>query len=82
MDFLTSGIMSITPQQLIMYGVGLLLIYLAIYRTSEPALLLPMGFGAIFGKFTRLWCAESNSAGIGETNGIIEWLFNVGIEAF
>ena len=32
MDFLTSGIMSITPQQLIMYGVGLLLIYLAIYK--------------------------------------------------
>jgi sodium ion-translocating decarboxylase beta subunit len=81
MDFLTSGIMSITPQQLIMYGVGLLLIYLAIYKDFEPALLLPMGFGAILVNLPDSGVLNQTLAGIGETNGIIEWLFNVGIEA-
>lgn len=80
MDFLTSGIMSITPQQLIMYGVGLLLIYLAIYKDFEPALLLPMGFGAILVNLPDSGVLNQTLAGIGETNGIIEWLFNVGIE--
>ena len=47
MDFLWSGLLSITWQQVVMYVVGLLLIYLAIEKNYEPALLLPMGFGAI-----------------------------------
>ena len=33
--------------QIIMIGVGILLIYLAIRKKMEPTLLLPMGFGAI-----------------------------------
>ena len=40
--FLVSGILAITPQQIVMYGIGMLLIYLAIYKDFEPALLLPM----------------------------------------
>ena len=47
MDFLLSGIMSVTWQQIVMYGIGGLLIYLAIAKEFEPALLMPMGFGAI-----------------------------------
>ena len=47
MDFLYQGILTITLQQLVMYGIGFLLIYLAIKKDFEPALLLPMGFGAI-----------------------------------
>ena len=47
MDFLWSGLLSITWQQVVMYVVGLLLIYLAIEKNYEPALLLPMGSGAI-----------------------------------
>jgi oxaloacetate decarboxylase beta subunit len=38
---------TITWQNLLMIGVGLLLIYLAIAKEYEPTLLLPMGFGAI-----------------------------------
>ncbi len=38
---------NITWQQLVMIGVGSLLIYLAIAKEYEPSLLLPMGFGAI-----------------------------------
>ena len=47
MDFLLEGILAITPQQLVMYVVGVLLIWLAIKKGYEPSLLLPMGFGAI-----------------------------------
>ena len=48
MSFLLDGIMAVTWQQLVMYAVGALLIYLAIKKEYEPALLLPMGFGAIY----------------------------------
>ena len=47
MDFLLEGIKAITWQQVVMYVVGIVLIYLAIKKDLEPALLLPMGFGAI-----------------------------------
>ena len=46
-SFLWEGVLSITWQQLVMYGVGGLLIWLAIEKELEPALLMPMGFGAI-----------------------------------
>jgi oxaloacetate decarboxylase beta subunit len=41
----TSGIFHITPGMLVMWAVGLTLIYLAISRNYEPLLLLPIGFG-------------------------------------
>ena len=47
MEFLVDVIMSVTWQQLLMYVVGVALIWLAIKKEYEPALLLPMGFGAI-----------------------------------
>lgn len=64
-----------------MYLVGLLLIYLAIKKEYEPALLLPMGFGAILVNLPLSGVINQTMSGIGEVNGIIEWLFNVGIEA-
>lgn len=42
MEFLWEGLLSITWQQLLMYVVGGLLIWLAIEKGFEPALLLPM----------------------------------------
>ena len=45
--FLLEGIQGITPQILVMWVIGGLLIFLAIKKDMEPALLLPMGFGAI-----------------------------------
>ena len=47
MEFLWEGLLSVTWQQLVMYAVGAVLIWLAIKKDYEPALLLPMGFGAI-----------------------------------
>ncbi|MFU0826159.1 MAG: Sodium ion-translocating decarboxylase subunit beta [Lachnoclostridium sp.] len=81
MDFLLSGITSITIPQLIMYAVGILLIYLAIVKECEPSLLLPMGLGAILVNLPSSGVLNQTLSGIGETQGIIEWLFHVGIEA-
>ncbi len=81
MDFLISGVMSITLQQWIMYAVGAVLIYLALAKDFEPSLLMPMGFGAILVNLPASGVINQTLEGIGETNGIIEWLFHIGIEA-
>ena len=81
MDFLISGILAITWKQAVMYVVGLLLIYLAVKKEYEPSLLLPMGFGAILVNLPSSGVLNQYIEGVGETNGIIEWLFNIGIEA-
>lgn len=81
MEFLTEGIMALTWQQVVMYGVGILLIWLAIKKEYEPALLLPMGFGAILVNLPSTGVLNQVLAGVGETHGIIQWLFEVGIEA-
>lgn len=81
MSFILDGILSITWQQVVMYIVGGLLIYLAIAKDFEPALLLPMGFGAILVNLPLSGVLNQMVDGIGETQGIIEWMFKVGIEA-
>ena len=81
MEFLWEGLLSITWQQLLMYVVGGLLIWLAIEKGFEPALLLPMGFGAILVNLPLSGVINQFSEGVGETHGIIQWLFEVGIEA-
>lgn len=81
MDFLISGITSITPQQIVMYVIGAVLIWLAINKDLEPVLLLPLGFGAILVNLPASGVLNQVLDGIGETQGIIEWLFEVGIEA-
>ena len=64
-----------------MYAVGGALIWLAIEKDFEPALLMPMGFGAILVNLPLSGVVDQFSAGVGETHGIIQWLFEVGIEA-
>ena len=81
MSFIYEGLISIGWQQWVMYAVGLVLIYLAIKKEYEPSLLLPMGFGAILVNLPSSGVINQTMEGIGEVNGIIEWLFNVGIEA-
>ena len=94
MEFLLDGIRAVTPQQCVMYVVGALLIYLAIKKDYEPSLLLPMGFGAILvnlplsGAVTQaidgveeIGVLNQMVAGVGESQGIIQWLFETTIEA-
>lgn len=81
MEFLVEGILAVTWKQLVMYGIGILLIWLAIKREYEPALLLPMGFGAILVNLPFTGVVNQLLEGVGETRGIIQWLFEIGIEA-
>ena len=77
MEFLTEAISLITWKTVLMWVIGGVLIYLAIKKDMEPALLLPIGFGAILVNIPL-----SNVIGAdGGSTGIIEWLFNIGIEA-
>ena len=80
MGFLLEGVQAITWQQVVMWVIGGLLIWLAVKKDFEPALLLPMGFGAILVNIP--FTGVLNSV-VGEetTHGIIEWLFNIGINA-
>ncbi len=59
------------PKQVIMWIIGGILIYLAIKKEMEPALLLPMGFGAILVNLPF-------TGAVGE-EGVITVLFNAGI---
>ena len=79
LSFLWQGILSVTWKQFVMYVVGGLLIYLAIEKEYEPALLMPMGFGAILVNLPLSGVINQFTAGLGETPGIIQWLFETGI---
>lgn len=81
MEFLLEGILLLTWKQVVMYGIGILLIYLAVKKDYEPALLLPMGFGAILVNLPASGAINQVLSGVGETNGIIQWLFETCIEA-
>ena len=47
MEILYENMLSLTWQQVVMWVIGGILIYLAIKKDMEPTLLLPIGFGAI-----------------------------------
>ena len=83
MDYLLDGIRGLIdePGRIVMMLIGCLLIFLAIKKGLEPALLLPMGFGAILVNIPLSGALNQMIAGVVEQNGIIEWLFEIGIEA-
>lgn len=73
MDSFIQSITSIQWQQVLMWIIGGVLIYLAIKKEMEPTLLLPMGFGAIL--------VNLPFSGAVGTDGFIEVLYNVGIKS-
>lgn len=80
MEFLTEALSLITYKTVTMWLIGGTLIFLAIRYKMEPALLLPIGFGAILVNIPLSNVLSSD----GET-GIISWLYETGIgvsEAF
>ena len=81
MEFLLEGIRAVTWQQLVMYAVGIILIWLAINKEYEPSLLLPMGFGAIMVNLPMSGVLDQLVQGKVPAAGIIEWLYKVGIES-
>ena len=75
MEYLLEGFQAIgqNPKMIAMWIIGGILIYLAIKKDMEPALLLPMGFGAIL--------VNLPLSPVIKDNGIINSLFQVGIAA-
>ena len=80
-EIFLSSVLSITWKQVLMYMVSCFLIWLAIKKEYEPTLLLPMGFGTILVNLPFSGVLNQILPGIGETHGIVEWLFEVGIGA-
>ena len=81
MGFLLDGIMAVTWQKMIMYAIGIGLIWLAVKKEYEPSLLLPLGFGAILVNLPYSGVIDQMVQGKVPAAGIIEWLFKTGIEA-
>lgn len=75
MEFLVEALMLVTWKEILMWVIGFVLIFLAIKFKMEPSLLLPIGFGCILVNIPL-----SNVLNQNGNNGIIEWLFHVGIE--
>ena len=71
MDALLNAVSQLQWQQVVMWEIGGLLIFLAIKKDMEPTLLLPMGFGAILVNLPL-------SGAVGE-EGALTVLFNAGI---
>lgn len=67
-------------KMIVMWVIGGVLIYLAIAKKLEPALLLPMGFGAILINLPFSG-ALTQASGDHVVVGIIQWLWDVGLEA-
>ena len=75
MEMLYQYILQVQWQQVVMWLIGGLLIYLAIRHDMEPALLLPMGFGAILVNLPF-----SGAVTQGGEEGIIDLLFRTCIQ--
>ncbi|GBU27792.1 oxaloacetate decarboxylase beta chain [Treponema sp. R8-4-B8] len=81
MEFIIDNLVLITWKHLVMYAVGVTLIYLAIRKDYEPSLLLPMGFGAILVNLPLSGAINQVMPGIGNVTGPIQWLYETGIAA-
>lgn len=85
MEFLLDGIMAVLGpggwKMIAMYIVGIALIVLAVKKEYEPSLLLPLGFGAILVNLPYSGVIDQLVQNKVEAAGIIQWLFEVGIEA-
>ena len=68
MEVLYENLLQINWQQLVMWIIGAVLIFLAIKKEMEPTLLLPMGFGAILVNLPNSGAVET-----------LETLFSAGI---
>lgn len=78
MNELFYNVFNITWQHVAMWIVGAVLIYLAIKKDMEPALLLPMGFGAILVNLPMSGAVTQIYDGVKEI-GAIDVLFDAGI---
>ena len=79
MSAVFANLLNIEWQQVVMWAIGGLLIYLAIKKEMEPTLLLPMGFGAIL---VNLPIPSPEITGeVSGVRAVIDFLFEIGIDS-
>ena len=78
MGELFGNILNLNIYHVIMWALGGILIYLAIKKDMEPALLLPIGFGAILANLPFSGAVTQVIDGIKEI-GVLDTLFDAGI---
>ena len=76
----SSGFAGLGWQNLVMFAVGGLLIYLAVTREYEPLLLVPIGFGAILANLPLAGMSASH-LGHGDSAGhhLLQLVYDAGI---
>lgn len=74
-----AGLFSLSWQNIVMFFVGGILIYLAIRKNFEPLLLIPIGFGAIL---ANLPLADLSASGSyqGDKAPLLQLIYNAGIK--
>jgi oxaloacetate decarboxylase beta subunit len=78
-----SGFVGLVWQNLVMFFVGGLLIFLAVRKNYEPLLLIPIGFGAILANLPLAMLSASNSpvpSGHESLPPLLQMVYDVGIK--
>lgn len=78
MEELFENLANLQWQQVVMWIIGAVLIFLAVKKNMEPSLLLPIGFGAILVNLPMSGAVTQIYDGVAEI-GVIDILFNAGI---
>lgn len=76
------GLFALTWQNLAMFAVGGLLIYLAVRKNFEPLLLIPIGFGAILANIPLAAMSSSSSFQLaeGDKYPLLQLIYSMGIK--
>ena len=76
-----SGFAALTWQNLVMFGVAGVLMFLAVTRNYEPLLLIPIGFGAVLANLPEAHLSASSSYLPGEATRLplMQLIYNAGI---
>jgi sodium ion-translocating decarboxylase beta subunit len=76
-----SGFAGLTWQNLVMFAVGGVLIYLAVRKGYEPLLLIPIGFGAILANlpYAMMSASMAYEHGTGMGHPLLQMVYDVGI---
>ena len=76
-----SGFAGLTWQNLVMFAVGGVLIYLAIRKGYEPLLLIPIGFGAILANlpYAMMSASVTYEPGTGLGHPLLQMVYDAGI---
>jgi len=74
-----AGLLQLTWQNGVMFVVGGTLIYLAVRKSYEPLLLIPIGFGAVVANLPLAMLSSSGTTPAGEYAPLLQLIYDAGI---